>query len=139
MKEVKRKMPNYNTHRIKARRSYSITEMALLFGIDRKTCQHWIKGGLRPIEQGTSPLLVMGEELKKFLKERSKKRKCELKDEEFFCMKCHKAAIAEEGSEKIVKTGKKIGKANKEQLKKIGVCAACGTKINRFLGVGKQH
>ena len=138
MKKVKRKMANYNIRLIKARRSYSITEMASLLGVDRKTCQRWIKEGLKPIEEGTNPLLFMGESLKRFLKEKKKKRKCKLEKDEFFCMKCHKAVRAKIGSEEIVKTGKKIGKNDAEQLKKIGICEVCNTPVNRFLRVYQQ-
>jgi hypothetical protein len=112
--------------------------MANLFGVNRKTCQRWLKNGLKPIEKGTNPALVMGEVLKGFLKEQSEKRKCELKDSEFFCMKCHRAVRAKDGSEKVIRTGKRIGKRNEEQIKKIGICSICETKINRFLGVCQQ-
>jgi len=54
-------------------------------------------------------------------------------------MKCHKVVKAKRGSEKVVKTGKKIGKAGLEQIKRIGICEICGTKVNRFLRGVKQN
>lgn len=132
-------MPNYNSRLIKSRRSYSRSEIASLFGIDRKTCHLWIKkGGLRVIEKGVNPLLIMGADLINFLKEKKKKRRAVLKEDEFFCMKCHRPVKAKIGSEKVIKTGKRIGKDNWEQFKKIGICDVCETKVNRFLRVGKQ-
>jgi hypothetical protein len=126
-------MPNYNTHLIKARRSYSMNQIASLFNIDRKTCHRWLKSGLKVIEKGVNPLLVMGADLVSFLKEKREKQKVPLAANEFFCMKCHKPVRAKTGSEKIVKTGKWTGKSHSEQLKKIGVCEICGTRLHRLL------
>lgn len=127
-------MADYNLNKITSKRSYNITEMAELLNINRKTCQRWIKDdGLRVIDAFESPILVMGADLIDFIKKKRQKRKILLKDDEFFCAKCHKAAIAKAGSEQIVKTGKRIGKDNHEQLKKTGLCECCGTKLNKFL------
>ncbi len=132
-------MANYNLRLIKSRRSYNTTEMALCLGMDRKTCQRWIKiEGLKPIERGVSPL-VMGEVLKTFLKERAEKRKIKLNDDEFYCMKCHISVKAKIGSEKIIKTGKKIGKIGSEQFIKKGLCGVCNTEVNRFLQEYKHN
>ena len=129
-------MPNYNINLITSKRSYSINEVASLLSIDRRTCGRWIKyEGLRVIEENTNPILIMGEDLRSFIKERKEKRKIPLKDNEFLCMKCRKAVRALSGSEETVKTGKKIGKDDQEQLKKIGICENCNTQLNKFLGV----
>ena len=113
--------------------------MASLLGIDRKTCNRWIKfEGLRVIEENTNPLLVMGADLEEFIRKKRVKRKVPLNKNEFFCFKCHKAVMPKIGSESIVKTGKKIGKENLEQLKKIGICETCGTEINKYLGVSRK-
>src|SRR3990167_10780707 len=110
-------MGNYNLSLIKLRRSYNITEMARLLDIDRKTCQRWVKTeGLRVIEKGENPLLVMGADLQSFLKAKLQKRRFNLKENEFFCVKCHKPVKAKTGSEKTIKTGKRIGKDGLEQL-----------------------
>lgn len=127
-------MPNYNINLITARRSYSTNEIASLLGIDRKTCGRWIKyKGLKTIEENRSPLLIMGADLIDFIKKEREKRKIPLKENEFLCVKCHKAVRAKIESEQIIKTGKRIGKDNREQLKKIGVCENCNTRLNRFL------
>ena len=127
-------MPNYNPRLIKSRRSYSINEICSLFDINRKTCHRWLKNeDLRVIEKNVNPVLVMGEDLINFLKRRKKKKRAVLKEDEFFCVKCRKAVKAKEGSEKNVKTGKKIGKNGLEQIIKIGLCETCNTGLNRFL------
>lgn len=113
-----------------------MSEIASLFGIDRKTCHRWMENeGLRVIEKNVNPLLVMGEDLIAFIKNKKVKNKVALKEDEFFCMKCHKPTRAKVGSEMTVKTGKKIGIANMEQIKKTALCEICGTKLNRFLRI----
>ena len=129
-------MQNYSINLITARRSYSVGEISSLLGVNRKTCGRWIKyGGLEIIEENTNPILVIGADLISFIKKKREKRRVAIKENEFYCMKCHKAVRAKIGSEQIIKTGKMIGKDNREQLKKIGVCENCNTPLNKFLGV----
>jgi len=132
-------MANYNTKIISRRRSYTIQEIERLLGVNRKTCGRWIKyEGLKVVEENTSPLLIIGAELVYFIKMRREKSKISIKENEFLCFKCHKAVRAKKGSEKTIKAGNKIGKENKEQLKKVGVCENCNTKLNKLLGVSRQ-
>lgn len=129
-------MKKYNSHLIISKRSYSLGEIVSLLNINRKTCYRWTKDeGLKTIEKNVNPLLVMGVDLIDFLQRKRAKGKAVLKDDEFFCMKCHRPVKAKIGSEIIIKTGKKIGKDNLEQFKKIGVCEVCETKMNKFLKV----
>lgn len=129
-------MSNYNIHKIQTRRSYNLTEIASLYSIDRKTCGRWVKNeGLKVIEENVKPILVMGADLKDFITKRKAERKTHLEENESFCLKCRKAVIPKMGSEKIVKTGKRIGKENKEQFQKIGICGVCETETNKYLGV----
>lgn len=128
-------MSKYNLHLIKSRRSYSISEISSLFDINRKTCHRWLKNeGLKVIEKNVNPLLVMGMDLIDFLKKKKAEKKVVLGKDEFFCVKCRRAVKAKTESEKTIKTGKKIGKANLEQFKKTGICEVCETQVNRFLG-----
>jgi len=128
-------MPNYNIHKIKSRRSYNLSEIVSLFGINRKTCSRWIKNeGLKVIKEDVSSL-IMGSDLKDFIIKRRAEKKIPLKENEFLCFKCHKAVIPKTGSERIVKTGKRIGKENREQFQKIAICELCGRKIYKYLGV----
>jgi hypothetical protein len=117
-----------------------MTEMASLLKIDRKTCRRWLKKeGLTPIEKNVNPILVMGANLTDFLNKKRAKRRIRLADDEFYCLKCHKSVRAKMGSEKIVKTGKRIGKNDLEQLKKTGLCKICDTEVNRFLRGDRQN
>jgi len=129
----------YNTQIIRARRSYSAEEIAELLGINKETVFSWIKKGLKVIDIESKPLLIMGSEIKIFLDERRTWNRIKLKYFEYFCVCCRKAVIPREGSEKIVPTGKKIGKNNLEQFKKIGLCKNCGRRITKFLRGGEEQ
>lgn len=126
----------YNIHLIKSRKSYSIKDMTLLLNKDRKTCSRWIeRDGLKVMEKGVIPILVMGSDLKEFIQGRRAKRKNPLAEDQYYCLKCHRAVKARAGSEQVVRTGKKIRKTGQDQFKKIGLCELCETKVNRYLRV----
>jgi len=127
-------MKRYNPRLITSRRSYTPDEIAKLLGINRKTISLWLKGGLQPLEANTRPLLIMGEELRRFLSEQKKKREVSLKENEFYCLKCRGAVLAKAGTEKKVPTGKKIGKRAVPQYFRRAKCKNCGTIINRLTG-----
>jgi len=130
---------NYNTQTIRGRRSYSVAEIAKLLSVHKETVFSWIKQGLKVIDIESKPLLIMGLELKIFLNDRRDKHRTKLKDTQFYCFRCRKAVMAERGSEEIVPTGKKIGKNNLDQFKRIGLCENCGKKIARFLRSGERE
>ncbi|OGN14510.1 MAG: hypothetical protein A3G02_00385 [Candidatus Yanofskybacteria bacterium RIFCSPLOWO2_12_FULL_44_13b] len=132
-------MAKHNIRLIKSKRSYSMTQIVSLLKIDRKTCRCWLKKeGLRPIEQNVNPILVIGADLIDFLNKKRAKRRIGLNEGQFFCFKCHKSVRAKAGSEETIKTGKKIGKSNSDQYKKVGNCEVCNTRVNRFIGVSQQ-
>jgi hypothetical protein len=119
----------YNTRLIRQRHSYDLEEIAELLNKDKRTCFRWIDEGLKVIDADSKPLLVMGNELKRFLEERRNKNKVSLKENEYFCLRCKKAVKAKLGSEQNNTTGKNIGKNNKKQIMKTGLCEVCGGKI----------
>ncbi|MDB5260277.1 MAG: helix-turn-helix protein [Candidatus Nomurabacteria bacterium] len=129
----------YNLHSIKTRRSYSLKEVSVLLQVDRKTCSRWIKDkGLKVIAPDTTPILIMGADLKTFLLEMRCKNRVVLGEDELYCLKCHCGRKAKKGSEQVIKTGKKIGKEKQEQFKKIGNCDTCGTPMHKFLGLQQK-
>lgn len=122
----------YNPRLITSRHSYTPEEIALLFGINKKTVFRWLANGLPPLEKHTRPLLIMGDELRHYLTEKKKKRKVSLKENEYFCFKCQKATRAKLGTERMVPTGNRIGKEAREQFFRRGKCEQCGTEVNRL-------
>lgn len=123
---------NYNLGKIRSNTAYTINEIGELFDIDRKTVSRWIEEGLTLLDAKRSPRIVMGYALKAFLEGKRKARRTKLNSDEFHCFRCRRPVLAKNGSQIIMKTGKKIGKENKEQEILFAECNECGTKIWRF-------
>lgn len=122
----------YNTRLIRQRHSYDLEEIAKLLNRSKRACFRWIDEGLKVIDADSKPLLIMGDELKRFLEERKNKNKVSLKENEYFCLHCKKAVEAKLESEEKNSTGKNIGKNNRKQIMKTGLCEVCGGKIYKL-------
>ncbi len=126
-------MKRYQLNKIKRRHFYDINEIVGDLGIGRKTVQRWMKEGLKPILPNKKPLLFDGQVLYDFLKGRRIDRKTPLKDDELYCFSCRKGVRTRDGTDRIEKTGKRIGRHNLEQYRKTGLCELCDGKISRLL------
>jgi hypothetical protein len=83
-KTVRRRYP---VNRIKQTCSYDTGDIAKLFGIHRNTVRHWLKDGLKAIDD-RRPIVVHGTVLKAFIKERQQARRQKCPPGEFFCFRC---------------------------------------------------
>jgi hypothetical protein len=126
-----KKKRTYNPNLIKAKRSYTIMEIAEIYTIHKRTAQTWIKEGLSPLEGTRSPYLILGEEIKRFIKEKAKKHKHHLMPDEFFCPKCQKPRKSHKDKISYIITDKKLGKSSKQIFIK-GVCQECNTSLTLF-------
>ena len=77
----------FNPRLAKIHRSYTIEEVARLFGVHKQTVRNWIDGGL-PTFASTRPILIHGSELREFHDARRKNRKQKCRAGELFCLKC---------------------------------------------------
>ena len=126
-----RRKRTYNSRLIKARLSYTMSEIARLYGIHVRTVQEWHKQGLNPIESSFRPRLFTGYEVRRFLEKRKQSRKIRLKDDEFYCPKCRAARISDPEDINIIDTKRRIGKADFSVYIK-GICKICSCKLTRF-------
>ncbi|WIM09471.1 helix-turn-helix domain-containing protein [Enhydrobacter sp.] len=62
-------------------------EAARLFGTHRNTVRAWLRAGLKTID-GARPTLILGSELRRFLGERSAKRKRPTPSGMIYCLRC---------------------------------------------------
>jgi hypothetical protein len=83
----KSKRRRYPAHRIKQTCSYDSADIAKLFGIHRNTVRHWLKDGLKAIDD-RRPIVVHGTVLKSFMTERQQARRQKCQPGEFFCFRC---------------------------------------------------
>lgn len=113
----------YDTRRIKREYSYTLQEIAKLYGIHKNAVRQWIKRGLQKIDK-QKPLLIHGSALFSFLKAQQKKRKSTLNANEFYCLKCRVPRVAYENAVDIVIR-------NNTQLSIQGLCSECETPLRR--------
>lgn len=119
----------FKIHLIKTKRSYSAVQISELLNVHIRTVQSWKKQGLNIVEGTYHPYLVMGEDLKVFLINQSKKRKTTLNSDEFYCLSCKKPVKAQFIQNQ--NNHRRIGK-NKISVTIQGICETCGKKVNRF-------
>lgn len=110
-----------NPQKIYKHRSYTIKEITELLGINTKTCFRWIEEGLKLVDGGKKPILISGDSLKEFLKNRKLNKKIELGRYQFLCLTCKKASSAKRGSNKVVGN------------KKTALCRVCNGKMSRII------
>jgi hypothetical protein len=82
---MRKRRPNYRL--VKTHRSYTVEEVARLFGMHKNTVRAWVKAGL-PTCDGKRPILILGHELAEYLKARRTKNKRPLQPGEIYCVRC---------------------------------------------------
>jgi hypothetical protein len=114
----------YNPNRCKINRNYTISEIALLYGVHKNTVKAWLKRGLKRIDDH-SPYLILGTDLRLFLKDLRtiNKRPCEVG--EIYCMKCRAPRTPEQGSI-VFETAASISGRIK------GSCNVCLSPMNKY-------
>ncbi|MBM4263548.1 MAG: helix-turn-helix domain-containing protein [Deltaproteobacteria bacterium] len=84
----RRRRKRHPNHRlVKIHRSYTVEEVARLFGGHRNTVRHWIKRGL-PTVDDKRPTLILGRELAEFLQGLRQKNKRKCQPGEIYCVGC---------------------------------------------------
>lgn len=126
-----KKKRKYNPNLVKLRHSYTLAEIAEVYGVHKRTVQSWRKRGLKAIDETSKPYLVIGAEIRGFIKENSEKRKHPLKPREFFCPRCQNPRRSLENRLRVEITEKKLGKRYKLAIIK-GICEVCRCKLFRF-------
>ena len=113
-------MTKINPKGVFSHRSYTIEELSGLIHKNPKTLLRWIETGLKIVPESKKPILVMGFDLKEFLKKKNTKKKIKLNRNQFYCLSCKKAVYAKRGS------------IEKLSNRKIGACGVCSGKIGRI-------
>lgn len=79
----------HGTRRAKIHFSYTLAEVAELYGVHRQTVRHWLGKGLNPLDDGR-PILIHGSELNRFHSELRESQKRPCRQDELYCLGCKK-------------------------------------------------
>ena len=82
---MRKRRPNHRL--VKFHRSYTVEEVARLFGTHKNTVRAWVKAGL-PTCDGKRPTLILGRDLVAYLQARRTKNKRPCQPGEIYCVRC---------------------------------------------------
>lgn len=121
-------MKKYSTKKISSSFYYKPEEIVKLLEIHPNTIYRWLKSGLNS-SAGTS--LILGKELKSFIRKNSRSKKVSIKEFEFYCPRCKSATTSKTSSLEFIETEKVLGE-NIKQIIIVGKCIKCNCRLNRF-------
>jgi hypothetical protein len=118
-----------NPRLAKIHRSYTVDEVARVFGLHKNSVRQWIKKGL-PVIGGKRPILIHGRDLRSFLEARRQQQKRTCQPGQIYCMRCRAAkrpAIDWAEYKPITET---LGNL-------VGICPDCDAIMNRCVSLAK--
>src|SRR5208283_1015117 len=118
---MRKRRPNYRL--VKIHRSYTVEEIARLFGTHKNTVRAWVKAGL-PTCDSKRPILILGRELAGYLKARRTKNKQPCQPGEFYCLRCRVPKRPAGDMADYLPTNESLGNLE-------GICPDCGAMIYR--------
>ena len=125
-----KKKRTYNPRRVRIGQSYTVQDIAELYGLHKNAVLRWIKDGL-PLNDDHKPYLIHGSALVEYLTKKQVRRKHKCKPDEFFCFKC-RAPRKAWGSVADIQI------KNESKLSLSGLCAVCNTPVHRAGSIKKM-
>jgi hypothetical protein len=119
--------PNHRL--VKIHRTYTVFEVAHLFGVHRNTVREWIRRGLPTCDQHRRTLIV-GRALAEYLKKRREQRRTRCGADEMYCMRCRQARRPVENAANYVPRTSMLGTL-------VGACPACAAVMHRTVNLAK--
>ena len=124
---MKRRHPNHRL--VKIHRSYTVEEIAKLFGVHKNTVRHWVKEGLATIDD-KRPMLILGQVLALFLQARRQKNKQPCKPGELYCVRCRAPKLPAGNMADYSPKTEKYGNL-------VAICPDCNAMMNRNVSLSK--
>ncbi len=124
---MRKRHPNHRL--VKIHRSYTVEEIAKLFGIHKNTVRGWVKVGLTTVDD-KRPMLILGHGLAAFLQARRLKNKRTCKPGELYCVRCRVPKFPAGNMADYEPVTEKFG-----NLK--AICPDCHSIINRRVSLAK--
>ncbi|MBU8875870.1 helix-turn-helix domain-containing protein [Reyranella sp. MMS21-HV4-11] len=118
-----------NPRLAKLHRNYTAEEVASLLDVNRQTVWKWLKIGLKAID-GRRPILIMGEELRRFLYERRAKRKRPTPPGMIYCLGCREPRSPAGNMVDFIPLSPTTGNLQ-------GICPTCESMLYRRINLGR--
>jgi len=113
-----------NPNLAKLHRNYTVEDIAHLYGVHKNTVRAWVKGGL-PTCDDRKPMLILGCELRTFIRKKKTRNKQKCHPWEFYCVRCRKPQSPAGGMAEY-----EPQTATKGRL--IALCPACEGIMNKY-------
>lgn len=114
----------HNPNMSQIHRSYTVEDVALRFGVHKRTVRNWIKKGLA-ICDDKRPLLILGTDLRLFLQKQRKVHKRKCKPSELYCLKCREPRLPDQNSLEFIEETSTKGRV-------IASCSVCNSLMNKY-------
>lgn len=124
---MRKRHPNHRL--IKIHRSYTVEEIAGLFGVHKNTVRRWVKDGLATIDD-KRPMLILGHVLAAFLQARRVKNRQTCKPGELYCVRCRIPKSPAGDMAEYSPITEKYGNL-------IAICPDCDAIMNRHVSMAK--
>lgn len=122
-----KRTPNHRL--VKRGRTYTVEEVAVLLGSHRNTVRHWLKNGLKTLDD-RRPVLVHGLDLADFLKERRTRSKRPCGAGEIYCLRCR---VPRPPAGNVVM----YRPLTMDRGDLVGMCSVCGCRQFRRVSLAK--
>jgi len=120
-----------NPNKAKIHRSYTVEEVAELFAVHKNTVRAWLKSGLSVCDD-RKPMLILGADLRSFLKEKKAKGKHKCKSWEMYCLRCRKPQTPLGRMVDYVPESDATGRL-------VGLCPVCEGGLNKYISVSAME
>lgn len=120
---------NPNHRLVKIHHSYTVEEVARLFGIHKNTVRDWLRNGLSALCE-RRPLVILGPVLVDYLKARRAKNKRKCRPGEIYCVRCREPRHPKDQQaiyQALTPTNGNL----------IGRCSRCAIRIFRRISLAK--
>jgi hypothetical protein len=114
----------HNPNKCKIHRSYTVEEAALLYCVHKRTVRNWIIKGLAVCDD-KRPLLILGADLKQFIKQQRQVNKRSCKPSELYCFKCREPRLPDQNTIEFVQETSTKGRV-------ISACSVCNSMMNKY-------